>query len=140
MTHVFPISSAILLVVVSLLHFYWAFGGKWGTDSVIPTTADHSRRTFSPRMGGTIVVACLLTGAAYLLLAQSGYLLPVIAPSLIQWGCIVCAAVFVLRAVGDFNYIGFFKKVKNTRFARQDTVLFTPLCLWLGISFLLALF
>lgn len=140
MTHVFSISSAIFLVIVSLLHFYWAFGGKWATDSVIPTTADHARRTFSPGKGGTVFVACLLASAAYLLLTQSGYLSPVIAPSLIQWGCMVCAAVFVLRAVGDFNYIGFFKKVKNTKFARQDTALYIPLCLWLGISFLIALF
>ncbi|MED1781977.1 DUF3995 domain-containing protein [Brevibacillus fortis] len=140
MTHVFSISSAVFLAIVSLLHVYWALGGKWGTDSVIPTTANHSRRTFSPRRGGTIIVACLLFCAFYILLAQSGYLSPIIAPFLIRWGCMLCAAVFILRAVGDFNYIGFFKKVKNTKFARQDTVLFSPLCLWLGISFLLALF
>lgn len=60
MTHVLSISSALFLLMVSLLHFYWALGGKWGTEFAIPTTADHSRRIFSPRKGGTIVVACLL--------------------------------------------------------------------------------
>jgi hypothetical protein len=31
--------------------------------------------------------------------------------------------------MGEFNYVGFFKKVKDTEFAKWDTKLFSPLCL-----------
>ena len=33
------------------------------------------------------------------------------------------AVVFLARAVGDFRYVGFFKRVRGTRFARLDTIL-----------------
>ena len=46
------------------------------------------------------------------------------------------AAVFALRAVGDFRCVGFFKRVKDTPFAVWDSRLFSPLC---GILSLLAL-
>jgi len=41
--------------------------------------------------------------------------------------------IFILRAVGDFNYVGIFKKIKNTEFARADSKIFIPLCLIIGI-------
>jgi hypothetical protein len=41
--------------------------------------------------------------------------------------------VFLVRAVGEFKLVGFFKRVRGTSFARWDTWLFSPLCL--GISF-----
>lgn len=31
------------------------------------------------------------------------------------------------------NYIGFFKKIKNTRFGRNDTKYYSPLCLLIGL-------
>lgn len=139
MTQAFILISAALLLIISLLHLFWAFGGKWGTAAVIPLTADHNKRLFSPSPFGTIIVAILLFGASYLLLAQSGYLASIMSNTLTRWGSILCAFVFLLRAVGDFRFIGFFKKVRDTAFARYDTTLFTPLCMWLSISFLLAL-
>jgi hypothetical protein len=38
------------------------------------------------------------------------------------------------RAMGDFNYVGFFKRVRGTRFARMDTLLYSPLCLALAVG------
>jgi hypothetical protein len=41
------------------------------------------------------------------------------------------------RAIGEFKYVGFFKRVRGSRFARRDTLLYSPLCLWLaaGVAF-----
>jgi len=36
------------------------------------------------------------------------------------------AVVFLDRAIGDFRYVGF-KQVRGSRFARLDTILFSPL-------------
>lgn len=139
MTTVFVLSSTILLLIIALLHVYWATGGLWGTGAVIPRTNDDTRQLFRPGMTGTLLVALLLSSAAYLLLTQSGYLLPLFPSPLLSGGCGLCAAVFFLRAIGDFRYIGFFKKIRHTRFARNDTWLYSPLCLWLGLTFVLAL-
>jgi hypothetical protein len=38
-----------------------------------------------------------------------------------------------LRAIGDFNYVGFFKKIKHTKFGKNDTKYFSPLCLTIGV-------
>ncbi len=43
------------------------------------------------------------------------------------------AAIFVLRAVGDFHYVGFFKRVRGSVFARRDTWVFSPLCVVLAV-------
>lgn len=44
------------------------------------------------------------------------------------------AAVLVLRAVGDFRLVGFFKRIRGSRFARLDTLLYSPLCFALGAA------
>ena len=60
-------------------------------------------------------------------------LYPLIGPSWVpRFGIWVLAAVFALRAIGDFRYIGIFKRVRGTRFARNDSLYFSPLCM--GIS------
>ena len=39
------------------------------------------------------------------------------------------AAVFAIRAIGEFRYCGFFKKITNSEFAYWDTRIYSPLCL-----------
>ncbi|MDF2684113.1 MAG: conserved hypothetical rane protein [Brevibacillus sp.] len=135
---VFILSSATILLFLSMLHLYWVVGGKWGLEAAIPRTEDDTRRLFSPGKAATVGVALLILFASYLLLAQSGFLYALLSEKLIRWGCIFCAGVFFLRAVGDFRYVGFFKRVRQTRFARNDAWIYCPLCLWLGLAFVLA--
>ena len=49
----------------------------------------------------------------------------------------IIGAVFFLRAIGDFNIVGIFKKKSNSKFAKADTKLFIPLCLFIGFSSIL---
>ncbi|MCG7318840.1 DUF3995 domain-containing protein [Brevibacillus laterosporus] len=130
--------SILLLVSIGCIHVYWAFGGKWGKSVAIPT--DESQQpTFAPGTVGTLLVALLLFGASLLLMAQGEVFLSIPSYPIVKWGCWGCMAVFGLRSIGDCKYVGLFKKMKNTRFATYDTYLFTPLCLWLCISFLFAI-
>jgi hypothetical protein len=39
-----------------------------------------------------------------------------------------------LRALGEFRYIGFFKRVRGTPFARMDSRYYSPLALLLGVG------
>ena len=41
----------------------------------------------------------------------------------------IISILFFIRAIGDFKYVGFFKKVKQTTFGEMDTTYFSPLCL-----------
>jgi hypothetical protein len=49
-------------------------------------------------------------------------------------GTWVIAVVFFVRAIGDFKWIGFFKRRTGTRFAALDSALYSPLCLSLAVA------
>jgi hypothetical protein len=57
---------------------------------------------------------------SYYLILPSGML------ASIGW---IIPAIFLIRAIGDFKYVGFTKKVKSSTFAELDTKFFSPLCL-----------
>lgn len=132
------IISALLLIGISGLHVYWAFGGTWGSGGVIPETKAQ-QPAFVPGKLATLAVAVLLVAAAVLLLMEAGLVQAFSYFFVVTWGCWVCAIVFGLRAIGDFRYVGLTKRVRGTRFATFDSYLFTPLCLWLCLAFILAI-
>ena len=39
------------------------------------------------------------------------------------------SVVYLARSIGEFCYLGFFKKVRHTDFGRLDTLIYSPLCL-----------
>ncbi len=129
--------SVCILFLVSFLHVYWAFGGKWATNSVIPTKA--GEKAFTPGTGMTLFIALLLSMAAIILLQQTNIIHFAFPNIIVQMGSWVCMVVFFIRVIGEFHYFGIFKRKKDTRFARMDTVLFIPLCTFLSLSFLLAI-
>lgn len=122
--------NTFIFVVIACFHFYWAFGGKFGGTSVIPSIKD--KAVFSPSPIATISVAIAMLLASYFswmpLLTNNA--------TVLLYGNLGIAIVFCLRAIGDFNYVGFFKQVKGTLFAKNDTYFFSPLCLLIaGIAF-----
>lgn len=132
--------SFMMLIGIGAIHVYWAFGGTWGVNVVLPkSTAQDSQAAFLPGKALTLIVAFLLFSAALLLTLQGGLLALVQPNFLVKWGCWACFAVFGLRVVGDFKYFGLFKKVRNSHFSVYDTYLYTPLCLWLCITFYIAI-
>ena len=137
-TSILACVAAFLLVALSFLHVYWAFGGRWGSAAAIPRKPG-GETLLLPRMPETIAVAVLLLIASASLLSQTRIVTFVDANSYIRLICIVCAVVFFLRAIGEFKYVGFFKRVKHTPFAVNDTKYYSPLCLFLSLSYLIAL-
>ncbi|MFA2691509.1 DUF3995 domain-containing protein [Bacillus mycoides] len=129
--------SVCILFLVSFLHVYWAFGGKWATNSVIPTKA--GEKAFTPGTGMTLFIALLLSMAAMILLQQANIVHSALPNVFVQMGSWVCMVVFFIRVIGEFHYFGIFKRKKDTQFARMDTVLYVPLCACLSLSFLLAI-
>ncbi len=132
--------TSLLFIFIGILHVFWAFGWNWGIHAALPTSEDSKLPVLRPGMLGTLFVPLLCFFASVLLLVQID-LLTVIKPSPLTKGlCIAGGIVFLLRAIGEGKYVGFFKKVKHTRFAKQDTAFYSPLCVWMSFAFLLASF
>ncbi|KGR77185.1 DUF3995 domain-containing protein [Ureibacillus sinduriensis] len=135
MQQLFTYLSAILLILISMLHFYWIFGGRRGLQSSLPQRVDGGVAA-NPGWIVTFIVAMGLMGMAFILLAQNN-LIPYVTPNFFtKWSCLIITFIFLLRAIGDFKYMGLSKKIKNTDFSKYDTKLYTPLCLFLGWIFM----
>lgn len=126
----FAIPLAAILGALSLLHAYWALGGRAGSGYTVPVV--NGRRAFEPGPLATWIVCGLLALAAFIVIGKAGYVaraLPMVLFNIGVWGLSV---VFLLRAVGNLRTFGFLKSVTGTDFARWDTWLYSPLCLLLS--------
>ena len=131
--------NTLIFIAISLLHFYWAFGGKWGAKAAIPerfhkyafkATGKLAAAPFIP----TIIVALGLLIFATITYSHSGNIELPIAAKYIGWATWAMAFIFTARAIGNFSYVGFFKTDKEGLFAEKDSQIFSPLCLYLGMS------
>ncbi|WP_316634694.1 DUF3995 domain-containing protein [uncultured Flavobacterium sp.] len=132
MTNIISVALFSVFLFLSFLHFYWSFGGKWGNQAVVPTK-DGGAPVFIPGVISTFVVAIglLCFGVFYLIkCGLIGINLPI---WLDQYGFWILIFIFILRSIGDFDYVGFFKKHKSSPFALNDTKYYSPLCLVIGI-------
>ena len=126
-----PVASGFALL--SVLHLYWAAGGRAG--AVVSLPERDGAPLFQPGLASTLAVAGLLAFAALLVLAHAGHWpSPALPGWMVSLGVPVAAVVLLGRSIGDFRYVGFFKKVRDTRFARLDTRLFSPIALLLGAA------
>ena len=118
-----------IFLFLSSLHFYWAFGGKWGSTAVLPTKDDNTpQKTINPGIIATLTVAFGLLAFGLLPLVVIGTIHFPLPDWLQKSGLWIIAGIFGTRAIGDFNYVGFFKKIKHTTFAKNDTRYYSPLC------------
>lgn len=85
-----------ILFLVSFLHVYWAFGGKWATNSVIPTK--DGEKAFTPGAGMTLIIALLLSMAAIILLQQTNIVHFAFPNIIVQMGSWVCMVVFFYKS------------------------------------------
>ena len=131
MIYSFGLLIAAIFVLLSLFHLYWAAGGSFGSAVTVPGTGD--RRLFHPSPVGTMLVALALLLAMFTILGKLRLWGASFPQWIFYWGTWGIAFVFLLRAVGEFKYIGFFKRIRDTRFAQWDTCLFSPLCLLISI-------
>ncbi len=127
--------NSIILSVISLLHMFWTFGGQWGLSASLPHR--DGRRLLNPKRIDILTVAVCLAEMAFFYLYKIGQFTWADSwmPNwLSQWGLWVLAGLFLLRTIGDFRYVGFFKRVREGRFAHLDTRFYSPLCLLLCVN------
>ncbi|PTS96481.1 DUF3995 domain-containing protein, partial [Flavobacterium sp. HMWF030] len=86
----------LVFAALSVIHFYWAFGGKWASRAVVPTNS-YGEPLFIPRVISTLIVAIGLMcfGLSYLI--KYGF----IGISLPEWfdkyGFWIIIFIFILR-------------------------------------------
>ena len=126
--------NGLIFVAISLVHFNWAFGGgKSSLKMALPETTDGSMPLKpSKYMTAGVAFIFLLFGLFYF--QKVGIVHFELPDWLERYGLIVLGSVLLMRAVGDFRYVGFFKTVKTTPFGRMDTRYYAPLCLVLSVS------
>jgi Protein of unknown function (DUF3995) len=117
--------NTFIFIMLSGLHFYWAFGGKYASTAVVPEIS--GKAVFKPSFLVTILVAFALLFAAWLSLNPYHN-------NILVYGNLAIGIVMSVRAIGDFKYVGFFKKIKETIFAKNDTYYYSPLCLLISLN------
>jgi hypothetical protein len=125
-------STCTILVLLGLLHLFWAAGGKLGGAAAVPSV--NGVATLKPSRAATIAVTAALFAAA-VVVAMAGDVFAVTAPRVLTTAlALVLATIFAARAVGDFHLVGFFKTRGDGSFAQLDSLIYSPLCLALAAS------
>ena len=128
-------AAALVLAGIAALHFYWAGGGTTGARAAIPEWG--GRPTFAPAPLTTALVALAFLAASAIVLARIGAWGPASGPAWwVRLGTWCIGGAFLLRAIGDFRLVGFFKRVRGTRFADRDSRIYSPLSLAVGVAVL----
>src|SRR5690242_12316686 len=103
------ISCSLVLILIftsiAILHFYWGIGGRWAIDSVVPTN-ERGERVLKTSIASCFVVGTGLSLFAlyYMALANNMSLpFPTFVLNSVGW---IIPSIFLLRAIGDFNYVG----------------------------------
>ena len=138
MIRILGILLAIIFAILGFFHLYWAVGGRFGGGAAIPTGSGGAR-LLNPSPLGTVLVAMALFAAMLVLLGRLKIWGAFIPSWIFYWGTWVISLLFLLRTIGDFRYVGFFKSITGTNFAYWDTILFSPLCLFIAaVAFLIS--
>jgi len=140
---------AAVFAALSVLHVYWALGGKAGLKAAIPerpsTRSAHANdgtpansgtpaydgtfvKAFDPAASVTLLVAGALATVSALVSLRAGLFAPASSGWPLRASLVLIALILVARAVGDLNLVGFLKKTKGTRFAIWDTWVYSPVC------------
>jgi hypothetical protein len=125
--------NSVVFFLLGTLHFYWAVGGKWATDDVVPT------KPTGEKLFNTSALSCVIVGSglwlfAFVHVVNARLIFVNTTPPVIHYATLAMGIIFLVRFVGDFKWVGIFKKVNNTSFGKNDTLYYAPLCLFLSLS------
>ena len=126
-----PIVSSVF-VVLALWHFYIALTPRSGVTGAVPSVA--GKPLFVPSRRATVAVGVVLVLFAALVAATAGIVATGLPAAALSWLSYALAAGLLARAVGEFRYVGFFKRVRDSKFARLDTLVYSPLCVLLAVG------
>lgn len=123
--------TSVAFLVLALWHFYMVVEPPTGGGAV-PSV--EGRPLFVPSARATAAVGLVLMLFAALVAATGGLIRVGVPHRILTWASLLLSLGLLARAVGEFKYVGFFKRVRGSRFAVLDTAVYSPLCLLLAIA------
>jgi len=135
-----PIAALTALAIIAFagaFHLHWALGGHRGFGVSLPQNPDgqpvlrHLLPLWRPAAFAVVLGLLLLGG---LVAARGLQLDHRLDQRLLELALTATGAAFIARALVPNRYVGFFKSLRTTRWARYDTRLYSPLFLTLGLS------
>ncbi len=126
------IINTVIFISLSVLHLYWGFGGTFWYDDVLPTNSSGYQQ-LNPSTSATLIIAFGLLLFAAITITNHRLFNRYKQKTFFRYGTLAIAIIFLIRAIGDFKFIGFFKTIKFTRFGVNDTQIFSPLCLFISL-------
>lgn len=128
----YTLALTVIFLLLAILHFLWSLNILWGFESALPRKKDGSF-LFYPKRIESFLVGLALTLLAGFYFSFTGFVPLLFDSKVYSIGCWFTIVIFGIRAIGDFNYVGFTKRIKNKEFAYWDTILFSPLCLLISL-------
>jgi hypothetical protein len=134
------ITTILILNSIAGIHFYWFVGGTFGLKAAIPMKDDLSP-LFKIGKHGPLIVGLGLFSLSLLILDNTGFWGPISTKALSGNIYAGFSIIFLIRAIGDTNYVGFFSKKRKTLFHYWDMRLHSVISLilsgLLGLLFIL---
>ena len=118
--------------MLALWHFHMALSHSVGAGGAVPSV--EGRPLFVPSVKATVAVGLVLLLFACVVAATGGLFHVGVPSRFLTWSSFALALGLLARAIGDFRYVGLFKRVRGSRFAKLDTLVYSPLCLLLAIG------
>src|SRR6266568_1547322 len=126
-----PLAASLAIIAfAAAFHALWALGGKLGLAVSLPQRRDgmpvmaDRLPLWRPAAGG---VALLLVVLAVLLLGRAQLLTLPLSSEVERAALIIAGSAFVARSLVPNRFVGFFKSLRTTRWAKYDTRLYSPL-------------
>jgi len=132
--------NANILIAVGILNVYFLLGGKNSIEYFFPTNSPFRKKHIKPKKVKLLFVSVALFIMAFFFVEQMAGFTKIFNADAFKWGNKIIAVIFVLRAFGNFTYLGFTKSFKKGTFAKLDTFLYSPVCLVIAtLAYLLSL-
>jgi len=94
---------ATIFLILAIIHFYWAFGGQWGYDHVLPTNEQGVKVLEPSTIDGILVGTGLLILALFYLFFFNNLKTKTL-NKLRNIGAWIIPIIFMIRAIGDLKY------------------------------------
>lgn len=140
MTTLVGIINVLIFILLGGIHIYWGLGGKWGSRQALPQHLHDGAPLFVPGVVACFSVALGLLAMAVVTFSKIGFIQIILPDVIDEYGLWIIGSIFLLRAIGDFKYVGFFKSIRDTEFGHLDKLFYSPLCLYLGLTSFLITF
>jgi hypothetical protein len=134
MHNALPVAVCSAFFLLGLWHFYMALAPASGEATAVPTM--EGKPLFVPSTKATAAVGAVLLLFAALVAATAGIVSVGLPRRMLSWLSYALALGLLARAIGEFKYVGFFKRIRESRFARLDTYVYSPACLLLSAGVL----